>query len=36
MDMSFNIGKVFHDRFASNIGLDKYQYIVEQVNNIRT
>ena len=36
MDMSFNIGKVFQDRLVLSIGLDKYQYIMEQVNDIRT
>ena len=33
MDMSFNVSKVFQDRLASSMGLDKYQYIMEQVNN---
>lgn len=33
MDMSFNVSKVFQDRLASSMGLDKYRYIMEQVNN---
>lgn len=33
MDMSFNVGKVFQDRLASSMGLDKYLYIMKQVNN---
>ena len=33
MDMMFDVGKVFQDRLASSMGLDKYQYIMEQVNN---
>ncbi len=33
MDMSFNVGKVFQDRLASSMGLDRYQYIMEQVNS---
>ena len=33
MDMTFNVRKVFQDRLAANIGLDKYQYIMGQVNN---
>ena len=32
MDMSFNVSKVFQDRLASSMGLDKYQYIMEQVS----
>ncbi len=33
MDMGFNVGKVFQERLASSMGLDKYQYIMEQVNS---
>jgi hypothetical protein len=33
MDMTFNVRKVFQDRLAASIGLDKYQYIMGQVNN---
>lgn len=33
MDMNFNMSKVFQERLASSMGLDKYQYIMEQVNN---
>lgn len=33
MDMNFNVSKVFQERLASSMGLDKYQYIMEQVNN---
>lgn len=32
MDMSFNVSKVFQDRLASSMGLDRYLYILEQVN----
>ncbi len=32
MDMSFDISKVFQERLASSMGLDKYQYIMEQVS----
>ena len=31
MNMDFNVNKVFQDRLASSLGLDRYQYIVEQV-----
>ena len=31
MDMSFDVGKVFQERLASSMGLDKYRYIMEQV-----
>lgn len=34
MDMSFDVGKVFQDRLAVSMGLDKYRYIMEQVNNV--
>lgn len=33
MDMNFNVGQVFRERLASSMGLDKYQYIMDQVNN---
>lgn len=33
MDMSFNVSKVFQHRLASSMGLDRYQYIMEQVNS---
>lgn len=33
MDMSFDVRKVFQDRLAASMGLDKYLYIMEQVNN---
>lgn len=33
MDMTFNVRKVFQDRLAASMGLDKYRYIMEQVNN---
>ena len=32
MDMSFDVGKVFQERLASSMGLDKYRYIMEQVS----
>ena len=31
MDMNFDVNKVFQERLASSMGLDKYQYIMEQV-----
>ena len=31
MDMDFDVNKVFQERLASSMGLDKYQYIIEQV-----
>lgn len=31
MDMNFNVNKVFQDRLAASMGLDKYQYILEQL-----
>ena len=31
MDMNFDVNKVFQDRLAVSMGLDKYQYIMEQV-----
>lgn len=33
MDMNFNVSRVFQERLASSMGLHKYQYIMEQVNN---
>lgn len=33
MDMNFNVSRVFQERLALSMGLDKYQYIMEQVNN---
>lgn len=33
MDMMFDVCKVFQDRLASSMGLDKYQYIMEQVKS---
>ena len=32
MDMSFEVSKVFQERLASSMGLDKYRYIMEQVS----
>ena len=32
MDMNFNVSKVFQERLASSMGLDKYQYIMQQVH----
>lgn len=29
MDMSFDVSKVFQERLALSMGLDKYQYIME-------
>lgn len=31
MDMNFNVEKIFQDRLASSLGLDKYKYIMEWV-----
>lgn len=31
MDMNFDVNKVFQDRLAVSMGLDKYQYIMDQV-----
>ena len=33
MNMSFDVSKVFQERLASSMGLDKYQYIIKQVNH---
>lgn len=30
MDLNFDVDKVFQERLASSLGLDKYQYILEQ------
>lgn len=32
IDMNFDVGKVFQERLASSMGLDKYRYIMEQVS----
>ena len=32
MDMNFDVSKVFQERLASSMGLDKYQYIMQQVH----
>ena len=32
MDMSFDVSKIFQERLALSMGLDKYQYIMEQVS----
>ncbi len=29
MDMNFDVSKVFQDRLASSMGLDRYKYIME-------
>ena len=31
MDMNFDVNKVFQDRLAASMGLDKYLYIMDQV-----
>ena len=31
MDMNFDVNKVFQERLAASMGLDKYQFIMEQV-----
>lgn len=31
MDISFDVNKIFQDRLAKSMGLDKYQYIMDQV-----
>lgn len=31
MDMNFDVNKVFQDRLAESMGLDKYQYILSRV-----
>jgi len=31
MDINFDVNKVFQERLASSMGLDKYQYIMDQV-----
>ena len=35
MDMNFDVTKVFQDRLAESMGLDKYQYIMEQEGNLQ-
>ena len=32
MNLDFDVKKVFQDRLASSMGLDKYMYIIEQVH----
>ena len=32
IDMNFDVDKVFQERLASSMGLDKYRYIMEQVS----
>lgn len=32
MDLSFDVSKIFQERLASSMGLDKYQYIMDQVS----
>ncbi len=34
MDMDFDVYKVFQNRLASSMGIDKYQYIMEQLSKI--
>lgn len=34
MDMNFDVNKVFQERLASSLGLDKYQYILDQIKKI--
>lgn len=38
MDMDFDVNKVFQERLASSMGLDKYQYIIDKMRetNIST
>ncbi len=31
MDLDFDVTKVFQERLATSMGLDKYQYIIEQI-----
>ena len=31
MDINFDVNKVFQERLAASMGLDKYQFIMEQV-----
>lgn len=31
MDINFDVNKVFQERLASSMGLDRYKYIMEQV-----
>ena len=31
MNINFDVNKVFQDRLAASMGLDKYQYIMDQV-----
>lgn len=32
MNMNFDVNKVFQDRLAESMGLDKYQYIMDRIN----
>ena len=34
MNIDFDVNKVFQERLASSMGLDKYKYIMEQVKQI--
>ena len=34
MDMNFDVNKVFQERLASSMGLDKYLFIMDQVNKV--
>ena len=34
MNMNFNVNKIFQNRLASSMGLDKYQYIMKKVREI--
>ena len=31
MDINFDVNKVFQERLAASMGLDKYQFIMEQL-----
>ena len=33
MDIHFDVNKVFQDRLAESMGLDKYQYVMDKVRN---
>ena len=34
MNMNFDVNKIFQNRLASSMGLDKYQYIMKKVREI--
>ena len=34
MNMNFDVNKIFQNRLASSMGLDKYQYIMKKVKDI--